>query len=514
MAPAKLTLETFPTTAKDAHFKRARAYEKTKRIIRHKTPRMFAMTVRDPRDFGAGLVPTRKHTPPLKRRRYSIDVNTNGWNDETATGWTSNSNEDISMEDVPAIGFVAPAYLAEDLEPPVAREPDFSLPNPFHIQTLHRKILPPADGGVFLDLENSSISNEDFYTICDRTGGSCWWSDSILDVALELCGTEVECKRRRIEISNSLISTIVYRCGKSGDDDGNNFARNKEEKERFEGKKWIFLPINDGIVKQSCGEESAGCHWSFVVIDVIGETAHYVDSLFSDNVHFQNLAWYVARGVFYLIGVNDFKFLVEHHAPHQLYDNYFRGKDYGPCGPFVLEMIYRMLHLIVEAQDSNTEDELELDIPKGYGRSRDWGVNSKQTRQLVSDMILGAREKKLVQCAQVEHDKMALDGVDVDLYGGLAEHDTYDEKDVSELVGEKKDEVESREHDSVFEESHTEEAAKIRLEDGQVEGGENNPIVEESATGEPRTDSKPDLAKPLNEEPAADINPDDGQELK
>ncbi|KAF2798108.1 hypothetical protein K505DRAFT_333726 [Melanomma pulvis-pyrius CBS 109.77] len=399
------SLSELPTdVAKDSHYKRSRIYDMTKESLRHKTRTMFVTASRGHQR--GGLVPTKKTRPALCHRRYSIDVSTNGWGDNDATGWDLTDDDDTAMPSAPAAVFVPLETKHEETDVPIPRAAMSSLPDPVRFFVDQKSVWPQINGATFLELENSSIANEDVHLITE-TGEDSWWRDDILNVALELLSEKYGCKARGIEIVNCFISYILYRVGKDGDIDGNDYANYDEEKRRLMGKKWIFLPINDGFME---GDPSTahGCHWAFVVVDRDGLTALYVDSLFGKSWHFRNLARTVVAGVGNILNVK-LHFIVDESAPNQNSSNTCRN-DLGPCGPFVVTATELFLQTICYFQDCDREHECFVRFDEDLCRT--WRFNSMRVRHNVLRDIGWKKCQQMMQKAAVDHNEAAFKGVE------------------------------------------------------------------------------------------------------
>jgi hypothetical protein len=71
--------------AKAAHLNDAHIFKQTRQTIRFKTWKMFVIASRG--HERTGYVPTKHTTPALRKRRYSIDVNTVNWENPHVREW-------------------------------------------------------------------------------------------------------------------------------------------------------------------------------------------------------------------------------------------------------------------------------------------------------------------------------------------------------------------------------------------------------------------------------------------
>lgn len=422
MATNAYTFDKFPTTAKDAHYKRARIYPKTRVGIRQKTSTMFVASMRD---YPGLHAPTKKTSPPFRKRRYSIDVNTEGWNREKLTGGSGVFSDDVVMENT---DFATPEIKHQEIELPVLRQPFLSLPDPHRRIDMQRFRLtdaPKADFSTYLELDNSSLTNEDFNLIMDLKGSEAWFRDSILDVALELLSKQYTCKENLVEIANSMVTLLLFHVGRDGDTDENDFANYNEEKKRFHDKHFIFLPINDGYISQDASAIN-GTHWSFVVVNRLRGEAHYLDSYFSANANHRRVAWCVVQGLGLLLS-EEYHFQTEFHVPHQWRTNR-EERDVGPCGPFVYAMIRIYLKYIRYMQDGGEAYLIDLRVPSDFAEGEFWNFNSRDVRWKIRTEIAYARLYGLRDRLIAEHDRAALQDVE----GVVVHQELEEEKDWEE----------------------------------------------------------------------------------
>ncbi|KAF2476965.1 cysteine proteinase [Lindgomyces ingoldianus] len=401
-----LVLPSLPPTDAVEYHNRCRPFAQTNRFILQKGDKTFMMSDRGAR---GGYVPMSPTDRPLYHRRYTIDVNTCGWSKQFSRlrfEWAALLEDDCSMPSVPAVEFVLFPGKWVELEPPAFREPILSLPNPCRFQELAQaNFSPPIDEEIYLQLDESSLQNDEFHMIVDLQSCS-WFRDNILNVALEMLSNQFSCKARRIEIANSMVSQILFRVGYGGDVDNNNFVHYAEEKRRFEDKDWIFFPINDGFASDD-STQVCGSHWSLVAINRPDGLAHYIDSMSNEGNNKQALIGAcVAEGLGNILEER-YALYIEEYAPDQYADNQCKS-DLGPCGPFVVVMIFKYLNLITEHQDEGTEEYIDLSIPESFV-SEAWLFNSQRVRLHIREMIAEEQCRQETRRTAAEHDLVALE---------------------------------------------------------------------------------------------------------
>lgn len=102
-APSPISFDNWGSridVAKDAHYKRARIFGKTRQTMRQRTCKMI---VHASRGFQRSeYVPTKKTAPPLLKRRYSIDVITRDWKFGSTIDWQDKIGMQVCILDVHA----------------------------------------------------------------------------------------------------------------------------------------------------------------------------------------------------------------------------------------------------------------------------------------------------------------------------------------------------------------------------------------------------------------------------
>ncbi|KAF2261722.1 hypothetical protein CC78DRAFT_546427 [Lojkania enalia] len=394
---AKSSMNSFPATAKEAHLNCTHAFPKTRSSILTKTATMCVAAARGRRQ---GMVLTAGATTPLRHRRYSVDVVTEGWSAKEAVGW-SNNDGNLPKVEVP----MATASGAQEAEPLMRQAPALDLPDPRRFYDLSKYLIDPQPGDdtICLELEQSTLTNEEFNLICSATDDA-WWRDNILNTALELIGRERRAGSRGIKIINSMISSILYQVGLYGDTDGDSFKQYAGYKKQLAGNRWIFLPINDGFVSLDFGE-TAGTHWAFILVDTHRRTARYIDSFDPSNSTMHQVAHHVVGGLEYLLEGN-YERIIEWDTPHQWKQNRVNlGQDFGPCGPFVVCMISYLVKKIVKYQEAGSANHIVLDM--GVGWTKSWRFDSHRVRQETKAIIAHECHQRHVMRLYKAHEEAA-----------------------------------------------------------------------------------------------------------
>jgi len=391
---------------------RSRIFTQTHVIARHKTAQVYATSSRG---FQRELPPTRQTRPALRQRRHSVDVVTVDYWPRELCGWPD--EEDVAVPSMP-IQFEPAQRRCLELDEPIQREPVAAFPVARRYRMLDRAQnhhYPPAYGphadDTYLELPKSSLSNRDARTITALSLPDGWFADNILDVALELISLEIDAESHEICIANSLMAQCLFIPG-LGDSDGNNYAGMAEYKKMFENKKWIFIPINDGILEKDA-TSTQGAHWSFIAVNRRDRVAHYVDSLFSKNWKYQDLAGTIATGLGNILG-EEYDFRVEYHAPDQWAHNSYddsRGWDMGPCGPFVVTMINLYVQEIIRVRNAGLEDALSLRIGDGYGEIFRHLFDSFRVRCNIVERLARLKIKLEADRLTSQHDAIVLAGL-------------------------------------------------------------------------------------------------------
>ncbi|KAF2875508.1 hypothetical protein BDV95DRAFT_276384 [Massariosphaeria phaeospora] len=413
MTVQKLTFENFPPTVKDAHYKRARPYPKTKPMIVHKTKTMFVTSARGHRD---GLPPTKKTRPALHRRRYSIDAAVVAM----GSGWSCPDEEDVSMPEAPADTYVpvdAPHY---ETDAPAQREQSLLLPDPTRHGFGHISEIPDDDE-TYLDLETASLTNQEYHFILDLESLESWFRDGILNTALAVLSREYACPSNGIEIANSMTSQILYMAGEFGE-----AAGLEEYKRQFESAMFIFLPINDGFASDGDASNIAGTHWSFIFINRYKGTAKYFDSMFLHSPSHCRVASVVVRGMELLLSERYHRTRAL-NCPEQNEHNMCKD-DAGACGPFTVYMIEFWVEHIKWFKAYDRESEPDFELWSGFVETFEKSFNSLEVRKGIQGRIAKCKREMDSAKAIEEHDRRALEGEEVEVLEEAAVLEEADEE--------------------------------------------------------------------------------------
>lgn len=375
---------------------RAHIYSQSRGVMRVQTPKMFAIASRDyQRD---GFLPTKRTKPALLKRRYSIDVNTTcydrpGWQAPHGLDYTPSSSSKGKFEEL-------------ELVNPSTSYFDFPIPHRYTDFNKWIANYPPGNDATYLQLGTATISNNVFRYITHTDGPERWMRDDGLDMALEVLSRKSQCEASAIGIASSVDSQVCY----FKDDAGK-----EEYAARFGKKRWIFMPINDGMVGVE-NDGIHGIHWSLVVLDRLHQSIHYYDSLFIDDQDFQNLAESVAIGMLRILGedLSLWHIECEFWSPHQSHNNLCMF-DGGACAPFVYSMTENLIWFIQDHQRRDAENLCRLrlleDFPRWFGS---W-FDSYRTRMKMQDSIAEARRQVIAGQHSSFHDRRAIAHNEVEL---------------------------------------------------------------------------------------------------
>ncbi|OCK73351.1 hypothetical protein K432DRAFT_387437 [Lepidopterella palustris CBS 459.81] len=198
---------------------------------------------------------------------------------------------------------------------------------------------PEPNGSTYLELESAMITNREFLNIrkLDIDG---WFEDGTLNVALSLLAQDYQAiiDHYDIFIAMSYLGQILWMIDKN-EYTGEDLKAYSAEKKNLEGKRWVFIPINDGF-----DGNSSGTHWTLIVIDTQQGAAHYIDSITTWETSNRAIAARVVKGFEALMDIEicGLERRVEENVPDQTMDN-FCGTDWGPCGPFVYSITQYIL---------------------------------------------------------------------------------------------------------------------------------------------------------------------------
>ncbi|CAA9958961.1 Peptidase C48 domain containing protein [Pyrenophora teres f. maculata] len=394
-----------------AHYKRAKGiYGKTRYLMRTCTNRMSLVASRG---FQRGSLPTRRTRPPLRKRRYSVDVN-------TVQHWTEqNFLQDHTMLDVQRQNHETdPVPLSTTVTDPV--------PNPFRYPVLSSRYhynFPQFNEDVYLRL-GDAVLETDAYGHIGLTDGSyeAWMTGDSLDMAMEVLRRDEQCHAHGIAIANSAVAQICYFAHMSDDSSPQEY---KEYKIQYEDKRWIFIIINDAIGGFETDIDQ-GSHWSFIAMDREGKTVHYYDSMeaheYGTNYN-REMGQNVGAGMLKILGEDTYswKFVPEYLTPNQNYHNRSTS-DGGACGPFVFKMMQYLIRQTIYWQSFGRSFPLGLEsgFPLWF---RDNHFDSRQIRREIQTSI--ARWKAIVEGIHLAniHDQAFL--LDEDVVLGYAPVETF-----------------------------------------------------------------------------------------
>ncbi|KAJ4360776.1 uncharacterized protein N0V89_001343 [Didymosphaeria variabile] len=292
-----------------------------------------------------------------------------------------------------------------ETDEPVQRQTLLPFPDPLRYRILHRwgYVLPPVNDDTYAHIGNALLSNEDIWSIMQLTGIYSWYRDTVLDAALELTSLYYDGETNGIAVASSTTAQCVQFAATGVDDAA--MIELRAYKTMFDDKKWIFVPLNDGMGGTSA-EEVRGGHWALLAIDRPNKRAHYIDGLFSWAVDWQNIAQSLALAFGNLLGDGKYDFYVEQNAPHQWNHNSFGSADSGPCGPYVVKMVQTMMHHIYHSQLHGVEDQISLHLE--YGMSFLFIFNSFEERQSLVYTLAGFKASQVANDRAMKHDDMVL----------------------------------------------------------------------------------------------------------
>jgi hypothetical protein len=363
-------------------------YSRTRQVMHGKTRRMSVLASRGFERHG--YLPTKKTTPRLLKRRYSIDVSVS-----SEAGWKDADN------------FEVPATSAScgEIEPPVQREPALALPSPFRYLQFSADTIkrPPHNEEKFVTFGDVTLSNFNFLHMGDMHGHEAWMADDSLNMALaEMCH-RFSCHLHGIDIVNSNITQMLHLVNTFGDGPEHDYLR-----DRFTGKNWIFIPINDGL------DGDTATHWSLLAIDRIHKEAVYYDSVNPRASTIQRLAESVGVGLLKLLEEDpqEWNLWPQDNSPNQ-WDHSQSPEDSGACGPFVWQMCETMISHIRSHQVDNREANCSLILASDFAEGFKSFFNSQRVRWRMQWFL--AALKRGLESAQImdEHDQAAVADEDV-----------------------------------------------------------------------------------------------------
>ncbi|KAL1600536.1 hypothetical protein SLS60_006922 [Paraconiothyrium brasiliense] len=388
------------------HNQRAHAFAQTHALVSLQTD---SLVVTSSRGFGRELPPTASVHPSFKNRRHTVDASLfqgalQRKRDYVRYAWEM-VPQDFTYPIEPQSRSEQVGTSMRETDEPVQRRTVLPFPDPLRYRNLHRwgYVWPPFNEDTYAHIGNAMVSNEDICSIMQLTGFHCWYRDTVLDAALELTSLYYDAEDNGIAVASSTTAQCVQFAATGVDDADMNELR--AYKTMFEGKKWIFVPLNDGMGGTSA-EEVRGTHWALLAIDRPNKRAHYIDGLFSWTDDWQNIGRSLALAFGNLLGDGMYEFCIEHNAPHQWNHNQFRGTDSGPCGPYVVKMVQEIMCYIRYHQRHETEDQISLRLGSGFSSS--FNFNSFGERRCLLWTLAGFKASQVANDRAMQHDNMTL----------------------------------------------------------------------------------------------------------
>lgn len=429
--------------AKEAHYKRAHIFGRTRQMMRLKS---HSMLVTGSRGYArSGHVPTKHTEPRLLRRRYSVDVLTvdgyekRAWNKMEKTeeievsltalscsrslrvaSGSSNTHGHVGL--FTDLRQVSKSPAKYDEAEPIAQK-TLALPLPDqrrypafgHIPAIY----PPNDMGVYLELGNAVLHNEYYYQITDCSYPNAWMHDEILNTAIEVLRRDEDCDRYSIGFADSNTTQLFQIARGSNDTDSHHYDSYREQ---FGDKAWVFLIINDG----AGSEGQSGSHWSLVAVDRIHKRAHYIDSLFVYRQEYQDLGREISLGLLEILGedIVQWKYKIETNSPNQNWNNQFNW-DAGACGPAVYKIIQLLVWEIKRMTVTQRVHECFLSLPDTFKQYFEDNFHSLHVRHDIAGSLILWKVKEDSKMLNQQHDEaivkeedvMLLDTPDITSFG-------------------------------------------------------------------------------------------------
>ncbi|KAF1968274.1 hypothetical protein BU23DRAFT_558686 [Bimuria novae-zelandiae CBS 107.79] len=399
-----------------AHDQCALAFMQTGAHLSHQSATLFITASRGFDRLPAPMSATR---PALKHRRYTIDASvapgafpqlhdysryTYGSENEDFTPWAQPRATHLKFEQL--------SVRPRETDEPVHRRQQYPLPDPLRYRDLHRwgNVWPPFNIDPYVTVGNAKPTNEDFRLSIERKGSDCWWRDTILDSSLELILQYYNVEARGVGIATSVITM----CLQFAQYEDANLNEVREYKAMFEDKKWIMIPLNDGIAATSA-EETAGSHWALLAIDRPNHTAHYIDgwSVTRSSRSWQAIAIGFTCAMENLLSERYIRIL-QYDAPGQWEHNKSGGsdggpcRDHGPCGPYVAKMVEYLVKRIIDHQDQGLEANINFDLDTDAVDYFEREFDSVETRCYLAYTLAGAKASQVANERAEHHDEEAL----------------------------------------------------------------------------------------------------------
>ncbi|KAF1919038.1 hypothetical protein BDU57DRAFT_127829 [Ampelomyces quisqualis] len=385
------------TCDKDAHNKRTCLYPKSRQMLCQTTNHTKILSSRGV-DRGRNA-PTKITTPSLPKRRYSIDVVTDGWNiQDGSMEWEEGDTVDALT--------ITSAHNETDLIP--QKRIVQPLPNPlryywFNVPAAFR---PPYNDGHYLTFQDSTLLNKEFWHIRDMESSLAWMDDNPFNMALEVLRESRPCREHHIDVVTSNVTQSIWMAYATDDLGHPSFDYLRQ---RLATKRWIFIPINDGL-GGNYSSDSGGTHWSLVVMDRVHRYAHYYDSMSVDGARIVRIAADVTWAMITLLGSENWTLKPESHTPNQWLHNQTSG-DRGACGPFVWKMSDILIQRIIDAQSYGQPEHCSLSLDKRFPWEHKF--NSQEIRCEMQDCIAHRKCRMDSLHYMSVHDALAVGGENV-----------------------------------------------------------------------------------------------------
>jgi hypothetical protein len=236
----------------------------------------------------------------------------------------------------------------------------------------------PFNNGTYATIGGSLLTNASFNNILSYSGPHAWMEDDMLNTALEALMISQNCDTHHIGFVNT---DIAQMCVMAFDSEGPEdwFA---EYRSLWEDKKWLFIPINDGMygggrIDDRGASAMSGTHWSLVAVDRIRRMAYFYDSFdISPTAPSHVAAQIVTKGLERILGDEPYWWWPQGRCPDQYRNNQFGASvwcdtgmrvvwkcwDSGPCGPFVWKMCQHLVRQIKGYQAHGEEHHCRLDL--------------------------------------------------------------------------------------------------------------------------------------------------------
>jgi hypothetical protein len=383
---------------------------------------MFAVSLRD---YQRQMhVATKRTTPALSKRRYSIDVNTKSNGSQVSSFLPRSKQQRLPWgSHIPSINSAdhaqAPCTIPilpsssrkrkyEELERVTPSTPQLPFPSPLRYLDFYKYSFPnpPPNNDIFLQIDNAEITNNEWWYITHTSGEEKWMLDNGLDMALKVLSCDLSCQAPNIAIASSIDSQVCYNPDPDGKDD---------YPERFGDKRWIFMPVNDGM-RGVVNDNVNGVHWSVVALDRVHKSAHYYDSIFVNDIRWLRLAQRISAGMLHALGENLEEWILrgEEHSPCQIRDNQCEF-DGGACAPIVYYIINMLISHICTHQQAGTEEQCSLELYSDFPSIFRSQFHSYHIRHHMQRSIGWAKMQKDAEERTCRHDWRAIACEDVEV---------------------------------------------------------------------------------------------------